>query len=148
MACAMFWDSKKRIDRIKSLILKEQELIEFNSTENFQVSQLMSIELLSLSKNNIMHLQPLSILDTLVCLNINHNKVYDLSPLSQLNKLEQLYASNNQITHIDPLKSLSNLRIVNLFSNKINRVEETLQILSALKGLEQLDIEENPIYSS
>lgn len=53
-----------------------------------------------------MHLQPLSSLDTLVCLNINYNRVYDISPLAALLKLEELYASNNQITHIDPLKSL------------------------------------------
>lgn len=48
----------------------------------------MSIELLSLSKNKIMHLQPLTVLDTLVCLNINYNRVYDISPLSTLAKLE------------------------------------------------------------
>lgn len=87
LTCAMFWDSKKRIDKIKSLILKEQKLDEFNDTEDFEVSELMSIELLSLSKNNIMHLQPLSSLDTLVCLNINYNRVYDISPLSTLTKL-------------------------------------------------------------
>lgn len=106
LACAMFWDSKRRVDKIKSLILKEQGLTEFNSTDNFEISELMSIELLSLSKNSIMHLQPLSVLDTLVCLNINHNRVYDLSPLSSLTKLEELYASNNEINHIDPLRSL------------------------------------------
>ena len=35
MACANFWDSKKRIDKIKSLMLKEQQLEEFNDTEDF-----------------------------------------------------------------------------------------------------------------
>jgi hypothetical protein len=34
-----------------------------------------------------MHLQPISVLDTLICLNINYNKVYELAPLSSLIKL-------------------------------------------------------------
>ena len=82
IGCASFWDSKQRIDKIKSLILKNHELQAFEDGEDFQVDELMSIELLSLSHNHITYLQPLKNLDTLVCLNVNRNKIYDLSPLA------------------------------------------------------------------
>lgn len=42
------------------------------------------IELLSLSNNHIMVLQPLRELDSLISLNLNNNKIYDVSPLSKL----------------------------------------------------------------
>lgn len=35
LACASFWNSKQRIDKIKSLVLKDCQLSEFNDTEDF-----------------------------------------------------------------------------------------------------------------
>lgn len=107
----------------------------------------MSIELLSLSKNKIIHLHPLAKLDTLICLNINNNKVYDLEPLKELPKLEELYAANNQINLIDALEGLQKLHILNLYNNKISRLQESVKILDNLPDLEELDIELNPVYS-
>ena len=35
LSFAMFWDSKQRIDKIKSLVLKDQGLEAFEDTEDF-----------------------------------------------------------------------------------------------------------------
>jgi len=102
----MFWDTKARVERIKSLVLSNLNLTEFEDVNDFKIEELTSVELLSLSKNKIIHLQPISVLDTLVTLNINYNKVYDLSPLTSLTKLSELYASNNEIINIDSLETL------------------------------------------
>lgn len=77
----MFWDTKSRVERIKSLVLSNMNLDEFEDVDDFRIDELTSIELLSLSKNRIIHLQPIAILDTLITLNINHNRVYNLAPL-------------------------------------------------------------------
>lgn len=143
----MFWDSKSRIERIKSLMLSNLNLEQFDDVEDFKISELSSIRQLSLSKNKIVHLQPLSILDTLVTLNINHNKVYNLAPLECLTNLEQLYASNNQISNIVPLQQLVNLRILNIYKNKITNFDDTFITLQKLSQLEDLDVEQNPFYS-
>ena len=137
----MFWDSKSRIEKIKSLMLSNLNLEEFDDVEDFKISELTSIKQLSLSKNKIVHLQPLSVLDTLVTLNINHNKVYNLAPLEPLVNLEQFYASNNQISNIYPLKSLSNLRILNIYKNKITNFDDTFSTLQKLTKLEDLDVQ-------
>ena len=68
-------------------MLSNLNLEEFDDVEDFRISELTSIRQLSLSKNKIIHLQPLSILDTLVTLNINYNKVYNLAPLESLTNL-------------------------------------------------------------
>ena len=62
-------------------------LKEFDDTDDFKIFELESIELLSLSKNQIIHLQPISQLTTLVSLNVSFNRVYDLNPLKKLEKL-------------------------------------------------------------
>ena len=99
----MFWDSKSRIEKIKSLMLSNLGLKEFDDVDDFKIAELTSIKQLSLSKNKIVHLQPLSFLKTLVTLNINNNKVYNIAPLESLTNLEELYASNNEISVIVPL---------------------------------------------
>jgi internalin A len=142
---AMFWDSKSRIERIKSLMLSNLNLEEFDDVEDFKIRELTSIRQLSLSKNRLIHLQPLAILDTLVTLNINHNKVYNLAPLQALTNLEELYASNNQIVNIDSLGLLEKLRILNLYNNKIAHFDSTFAALQKM-SLEDLDVEENPFY--
>ncbi len=143
----MFWDSRNRIEKIKSLVLSNLNLEEFDNAEDFKIEELASITQLSLSKNKIIHLLPLSILDTLVTLNINHNKIYNLAPLESLLNLEQLYASNNQISNIDSLKKLQKLRILNVYKNKISNFEAVFSVLQRLVELQDLDIEQNPVYS-
>jgi internalin A len=91
--------------------------------------------LLSLSKNNLIHLQPLKVLDTLICLNINCNKVYDISALAELTKLEELYASNNEIKNIIPIGTNSNLKIVNFYMNKIHSSHDSLSTFKKLQYL-------------
>ena len=78
---AMFWNTKNKVDKIKSLALIDMSLEEFDDSDDFSISELTSIELLSLSKNKITHLQPISCLETLITLNINHNNIYNLAPL-------------------------------------------------------------------
>lgn len=128
----MFWDSKSRIERIKSLMLSNLNLEEFDDVEDFKIRELTSIRQLSLSKNKLKHLQPLKILETLVTLNISHNQVYNLAPLESLTSLEELYASNNQISNISPLKVLVNLRLLNLYKNKISNFDDTFITLQRL----------------
>jgi internalin A len=99
-----------------------------------------------LSKNNLIHLQPLRALDTLIGLNINYNKVYDISAVADLTNLEELYASNNEIKNISPIGANSHLKIVNFYMNKIQSSQDCLSTFKKLASLTEIDIENNPVY--
>ena len=113
--------------------------------DGFRIEDLISIEFLSLSHNKIMNLAGISKIPTIIDLNINNNYIEDLTPLMECTKLKKLFASNNNIKNINTLKNLTNLNVLTVFNNNINQFKPTLEVLSLLPNLEELEMAENKI---
>lgn len=142
----MFWTSKDHsLDKIKSLVLREQDLYTFESTDSLKLHELASIELLSLSHNFISSLQPLAELDSLQELNLNNNRVYDVTPLAELTALTSLYLNNNKVRDVAPLTKLPVLQLLHLYNNQVPYSEKEV-VLGLAAHLVELDIEKNEVY--
>jgi internalin A len=96
---------------------------------------------LSLNRNQIADLRPLSALTNLSFLDLSRNQIADLRPLSTLTNLSFLNLSRNQIANLRPLSALTNLIVLNLSDNKI----ANLRPLSTLTNLTDLNLGKNQI---
>jgi Leucine-rich repeat (LRR) protein len=65
-----------------------------------QLSNLVKLQHLEASSNDISSLQPLSVLTCLTTLSIEHNHVSSLSPLVHLTELLELYAADNAVSDV------------------------------------------------
>ena len=109
-----------------SLILDDMGL---GSEVLSEISQLYSIDSLSLSGNAISDIGGVSVLGGLVTLNLSDNQIYDVSPLSGLASLRTLYLDNNPISDLTPLCSLTNLTFLSIKGMEITESElETLSM--------------------
>ncbi|CAL6057823.1 Conserved_hypothetical protein [Hexamita inflata] len=110
-----------------------------------KVRNLISLQCLDISDNQITNIDRLSKLSNLKILYLNGNYIENISELSKLNKLQQLDLSNNQgdSNLIELISSLTNLEQVNISSNNI----ENINVLSNLTNLQQLNISNNQISS-
>ena len=109
-----------------SLVLDNKGL---NSSVLNQVTQLYSLNNLSLAGNSIGDVSPLTSLKGLTTLNLNGNQISDLTPLAELPQLRTLYLDNNPITDLTPLYGLSSLTTLSL--KGISIPEDQLKALSA-----------------
>lgn len=143
---ALFWtDKADSLSRVRSLVLRDQDLHAFQSTDTFGLHELSTIELLSLSQNHLSSLQPLGVLDSLLSLNLNNNEVYDLTPLGALGHLASLYISNNRVTTLGPLLPLLALQLLHAYNNLIPYSEKQ-QTLALAARLSELDVGSNDVF--
>ncbi len=98
------------------------------------------LESLSLGRNQITDVLPLSGLPNLRALRLYGNRITDALPLSSLPNLIRLNLSENRITDVPPLSGLPNLRDLFLSENRIADVS-----LSNLPNLESLILAKNQI---
>lgn len=99
------------------------------------LSNLNSLNLLSLSDNSISDVSPLSNLTiNLTFLSLSDNSISDISPLSNLTSLRSLFLYDNSISDVSPLSGLTHLRTLSLSDNNISDVSP----LSSLIRLERL----------
>jgi Leucine-rich repeat (LRR) protein len=75
---------------------------------------------LSLVKNNLKNIAPLSALTALSYLVLSMNKITDISPLSSLKNLSDVNLYDNQISDISPLAGLNSELIVHAAKNKLD----------------------------
>ena len=68
-----------------------------------ELLELIWLQQLDLSLNNIQDLTPLTKLTQLTALNLNGNQISDLTPLANLTQLTKLHLSENQISDLAPL---------------------------------------------
>ena len=88
------------------------------TTDCNQASKLLSaLTKLSLDRNQIADLKPLSTLTNLTWLLLNNNQIADLKPLSTLTSLTDLSLDSNQITDLKPLSTLTSLTDLSLGDN-------------------------------
>ncbi|MEG4529422.1 CHAT domain-containing protein [Microcoleus sp. D2_18a_D3] len=121
--------------------LTELSLIRNQIVDIKPLSKLTNLRELNLSINQITDVQPLSGLTNLRFLTLTSNQISDVKPLSGLTNLTLLYLADNQIVDIKPLSKLTNLRRLNLSVNQITDV----QPLSGLTNLRALVLKFNQI---
>ncbi|MEG5036341.1 tetratricopeptide repeat protein [Microcoleus sp. AT3-D2] len=99
--------------------LTELSLIRNQIVDIKPLSKFTNLRKLNLSLNQITDVQPLSGLTNLRFLVLNFNQISDVKPLSGLTNLTELFLEANQIVDIKPLAGLTNLTGLSLASNQI-----------------------------
>ncbi|MEG4196744.1 CHAT domain-containing protein [Microcoleus sp. Pol12A5] len=99
--------------------LTELSLIRNQIVDIKPLSKFTNLRKLNLSRNQITDLQPLSGLTNLRSLVLNFNQISDVKPLSALTNLTELFLEANQIVDVKPLAGLTNLTGLSLASNQI-----------------------------
>ncbi|MEW6752731.1 MAG: leucine-rich repeat domain-containing protein [Candidatus Latescibacterota bacterium] len=85
------------------------------------IEQLVGLEVLELSGNQVTDLAPLAALTRLRMVGLEHNQVRDLGPLSQLHHVEVLILNRNQVTDLGPLLGMASLASVEVLGNPLGR---------------------------
>jgi len=94
-----------------SLVLSGKMLTDSDLND---LSQLTSLESLSLSDNKLSNLAPLSQLSALTFLDVSGNGISDISALSDLALLKTLYLDGNPVQDLSPLYELKALRTLSM----------------------------------
>lgn len=135
---------EKDLYYIEEIDLSGKGLIGIVNKKNIDLTDLVSLQSLNISKNEIRYLDFLEFFDNLKILDIENNLIESLSYLEHLKHLEVLNAGNNQISSISSLTKLTELKVLNIQKNKISYITSTLKILKELKALRVLSIKSNP----
>jgi internalin A len=85
-------------------------------------AQLVNLESLYLSHDQISDVTPLSALTRLRTLGLSYNNISDITPIAHLTNLQTLRLDNNQITDIQAFNSLPELQTFSLESNRIEDI--------------------------
>ena len=128
---------------IVELILRNEDLTDFNTSTDVDIEDLISLQYLSLSHNHIRDLNGVGFCLSLQELTINFNRVESLGPLESLVELRKLNASNNLIREVVSLRPLRKLTVLNLFKNRLYDLDTSLKVLRDL-SLVELGLERNP----
>ncbi|MEG4005183.1 CHAT domain-containing protein [Microcoleus sp. Pol11C1] len=99
--------------------LTELSLIRNQIVDIKPLSKFTNLRKLNLSLNQITDVQPLSGLTNLRFLVLNFNQISDVKPLSGLTNLTELFLEANQIVDVKPLAGLTNITGLSLASNQI-----------------------------
>ena len=105
------------------------------------LSKLTTLQRLHLDSNQIVEVRPLSKLTSLQTLLLTSNQIVDVGPLSKLTTLKTLLLHNNQIVEVGPLSKLTSLQTLYLSNNEIVEVGP----LSKLTTLQTLLLDSNQI---
>ena len=102
---------------------------------------LINLRKLTLSTNNISHIEPIRDLIYLEMVDFNRNKINDIKPLAKLINLRILSLSDNQIEDVSILSKLTRLTYLKISKNRIKLIES----FYGLTNLISLDISFNQI---
>ncbi|CAL6097929.1 leucine-rich_repeat domain-containing protein [Hexamita inflata] len=105
------------------------------------IGDLAQLQLLDLSKNNILRVEVLTKLNKLKTLVLNDNININLQQVGQLVQLRELSLDSIGFSEIQFLDKLTNLQFLSMNQNKITNISS----ISQLKQLEKLYLSENQI---
>ncbi len=116
----------------KQLHLSGLGITQLSQVKN--LNNLIEIELLNLSSNNIEVIDSIQNLINLKILWLSHNQIKDIRNVDYLTQIEEISLGNNYITNLRGLESLKNLKDLDLGSNNIQDISglEHLCNLSSL----------------
>ncbi len=126
--CLVIYNSQELVNWWHGLS-KEWQTI-FKTTYNFaepitkeKLHVLINQTTLSIANNNeILSLEPLSMLHRLEILEMQNTNVTDLSPLSGLNNLEIINLKNTEVSSLESFNTLHNLKQINIEETEINDI--------------------------
>jgi len=121
---------------LNKLHLSFNEITEISGLDN-----LVNLKSLHLQGNKIRKIEGLEQLKNLEYLYLNSNEIFKIQGIMNLSKLKSLMIYDNKITEIKKLEHLSNLEILNLRNNRISELER----LKNLSNLKRLDLSNNLI---
>lgn len=126
--------------------LKRLERLSLTSNINLRnIQPLASMQQLSgklsLWRNAIEDITPLSNLSSVTDMQLSSNRIVDVSPLANLTNLEELNLYINFVTDVSPLSGLTNLSVLNLGLNKVSDASP----LHSLLQLKKLSLRNNQL---
>ncbi|MDH4156584.1 MAG: leucine-rich repeat domain-containing protein [candidate division Zixibacteria bacterium] len=110
-------------------------------TDDIMLSQVLRLEILNCAGLGIDSISGIDELVNLESLFLSYNNVSDLGPLAALKKLRTLYLDENLITDIGPLADLAVLRLLSLKNNQI----VDISALAGLTNIRYLYLDDNSI---
>eukprot|EP00930_Biecheleria_cincta_P045162 TRINITY_DN31134_c0_g1_i1.p1 TRINITY_DN31134_c0_g1~~TRINITY_DN31134_c0_g1_i1.p1 ORF type:complete len:621 (-),score=150.74 TRINITY_DN31134_c0_g1_i1:38-1900(-) len=133
------------LESVQQLVYRHQRLASLTIPGTVDMLRLAgSLEVLSLSHNELTDIQPLSLLTSLVEVNLNFNRIEDLRPLHDCDLLVKVFAAHNRVSSVSGLElGCPQLRELSLFANRLGGGKELLKTLGGLPELRSLDIGEN-----
>ena len=114
-----------------------------DNSDLVNICQAKSIETITLDKNQISDLSPLSGLDNLQVLSVSGNSLSDISSLSSITSIKSLTLSSNTISSLSPLSDFTALTYLDLGANQIEDISPLLELTS----VKELKLNENKISS-
>jgi Leucine-rich repeat (LRR) protein len=137
------------VEDVVQLVFRDRQLSSLTTPRSLDFDQLVNLEILSLSHNQLEDIEPLGMLVALIEVNLNFNCIVDLSPLYDCEHLEKLFASHNRVESIAGLEEgCPKLRELSLYANKLYDIEELKISLEGLPELQELHIGENSCCSA
>eukprot|EP00742_Colponemidia_sp_Colp-10_P002037 GILJ01002175.1.p1 GENE.GILJ01002175.1~~GILJ01002175.1.p1 ORF type:complete len:594 (+),score=122.23 GILJ01002175.1:50-1783(+) len=152
-----FKDAKRKHAGVKA-VSTTSSAITFANASGLRLSfrNILNIEnltgLTSLVKlqldNNIIHeIRGLDTLVNLTWLDLSYNNIRKISGLDNLTKLADLSLKNNQITIIEGMDNLVNLNVLSIGNNQIREYQKGIAYLRRFKHLRAVSLAGNPFCS-
>ncbi len=130
------------LEPISNMLSLEVLSLHDSGIDNVEILRnLLNLETLDLGDNSITDLTPFAGLIKLQILDLSDNDVADLMPLSNLANLSELWLYSNRVSDLMPLSNLAKLRSLALGFNSISSLEP----LENLHSLELLKIQGNEV---
>lgn len=135
-------EAQERIAVCKQNKAKRLDLISLNLTAiPAELNDLVWLEKLELSYNQISEIKGLEKLTNLTKLSLFSNQISEIKGLEKLINLTTLYLHSNQISEIKGLDKLTYLTTLSLSSNQISEIQN----LNQLAALKTLNLESNKV---
>ncbi|QUH28788.1 leucine-rich repeat domain-containing protein [Vallitalea guaymasensis] len=131
--------SNNKIDNIPKLNLPKLRILDLsgNNISDIQnISNIITLEDLVLSDNNIYNICELTNLPNLTLLDLNLNDLSSIDGIENLKTLKSLFIGGNDIHYINSISNLSNLEELILSENQNIKDPIPIEYLKKLKNLE------------
>lgn len=109
---------------IANLIHLESLRASINEVEDLKpLEKLTQLDVLDLGRTHVRDLAPLAVLVNLTELQLDNNQITDLTPLAKMKKLQRLSIRNTPVTDISPLKTIDTLKSLDITGCAISNLD-------------------------